>query len=645
MQPRADWFVTSGARDLRDSSAINYKMYLHNSEYCDSTHFGEDLRQIELDLPRTGESIRLFLLTQKERETLQEDEEVPQHVMQRLLPQLKNILMAYSVRNPRVGYVQGHADVLCFLLGNVNERRNEEEVFWVYASVIERIFPEDYFARTPKLHGFHVDCKLYLELVLEKLVPLYPILSKADLPLVTSLLSCKWFVSLWIGELPVPLLYEVWDTMVREDDGTILHLLVALHFFRLALDNIQAHMETEQWDSSYVYKIILDQCQCATEIAPQELIHQARTLYGLKDESVEDLRAALRRLPQLRNAEFAILAKQTHFNYSEMERLQDEFTFLRYQRKMCGRSHVRGLKQEELENIFLREYNTWPNDIYGRIYRFIRPDGYGNISYFSLVQLLSIASRGTLEEKAHLLFQVSTQQRRAYLDHQDIAYLADLLCCLLTNQIVESSKKCHTHGYGHLESVFDAAKSPLLQRHFRDKLLSLATSDGQLQHAKWIKLAYEDSEIAQLMAWDTIRHQSNNFLCSKTRSWSFRKTIPIQPALKRASSDSMLHHPKRLSENDNEIDTDKCASVQMSNVGINYFEVDAVPFFKKTYIAAKERQLHITLLSEKMSRKFRACWPPTEARPLVRNPFNEPSGQICSRVGSLYTFWCQCTIN
>lgn len=90
-------------------------------------------------------------------------------------------------RNPRVGYVQGHADVLCFVIGNINARRDEEEVFWVYASIIERsllalcalvsatcslilhsrsthtlrvaerrVFPDDFFARAPKLHGFQV---------------------------------------------------------------------------------------------------------------------------------------------------------------------------------------------------------------------------------------------------------------------------------------------------------------------------------------------------------------------------------------------------------------------------------------------------------------------------------------------------------
>ncbi|RLN66933.1 hypothetical protein BBJ29_004879 [Phytophthora kernoviae] len=379
-----DWFVTSGARELKENSALPYQEYLLRSETCVSPQFEEDLRQIELDLPRTGESIRQFLLPEGAQTTQGGDQEggddgeLPLHVMEPFVAVLKNILVAYSV---------GHADVLCFLLGNLNSRQDEEEAFWVYASVIERVFPEDFFARSPKLHGFQVDCKLYHELVVRKLVPHYPILAKIDLPLVTTLLSCKWFVAVWVGELPVDLLYKVWDTMLREDDGAILHLLMALHFFRLAVDEIQLHMEMEQWDSSYIYKIVLGQCQSATEIAPQTLLQQARTLYGLKDESVEDMRAALRRLPLLRKAEFAMLAKQTHFSHTEMERLQDEFAFLRFQRKTCGRSKLRGLRQEELGSILAREFSTWPDDVFERIYRLLKPDGFGNVSFSSLLQV------------------------------------------------------------------------------------------------------------------------------------------------------------------------------------------------------------------------------------------------------------------
>ncbi|KAG6602978.1 uncharacterized protein IUM83_06848 [Phytophthora cinnamomi] len=484
---QSDWFAASGARELRDNSALDYREYVRRSEQCESPQLEEDLRQIELDLPRTGESIRLFLLRPEEREALGEDEELPPSVTDRFLPLLRNILAAYSVRNPRVGYVQGHADVLCFLLGNVNEKRDEEEAFWVYASVIERVFPEDFFARTPKLHGFQVDCKLYHELVVRKLVPHYPILAKVDLPLVTTLLSCKWFVSLWVGELPLSLLYEVWDTMLREDDGTILHLLVALHFFRLAVDKIQLHMEMEQWDSSYIYKIIMSQCQTATEIAPQALLQQARNLYGLKDESVEDMRAALRRLPQLRKAEFTVLAKQTHFSHLEMERLQDEFTFLRFQRKLCSRSKLRGLRQEELEGILSREFSTWPVDIYGRIYHLLKPDGYGNISFSSLIQFLSVASRGAAEQKARLLFQIPNHHGHEYLNQQGIEQLADLLCCLLTNRMVADAEGRRVHEPRRREHATTTEKiDPDLMSSEKQKLLKMkASASLVLQSPFW----------------------------------------------------------------------------------------------------------------------------------------------------------------
>ncbi|TDH72162.1 hypothetical protein CCR75_001003 [Bremia lactucae] len=589
MQSRADWFATSGARELRDSSTLEYREYLDRSQYCLKRHFEEDLRQIELDLPRTDESIRLFLLSHDERQSLATNEELPECVMQQYLPKLKNVLVAYSMRNPRVGYIQGHADVLCFILGNSNKRRNEEEAFWVYASVIERVFPEDFFSRTPKLHGFQVDCKLYHELVLEILVPLFPTLSKlkrkVDLPLVTTLLSCKWFVSLWVGELPLALLYEVWDAMLRQDDGSILHLLVALHFFHLAIEKIQLYMETDQWDSSYIYKIILNQCQNATNIAPQTLLQQARTLYGLRDESIEDMRATIRRLPQLRKAEVAALAKETHFNRLEMERLQDEFTFLRFQKKTCCRSKLRGLRQEDLEVILSRELYTF----------------------------LSIASRGTLEEKACLLFQVPNHRYQEYLNKQGITRLAG-------HRLYES------RGNARSELVCDAAKSPLLRKHFQAILLSQTTPHGHLEYTAWLEFALGDSEIAQLMEWNINR--SGRDVCTKTRSFGFWRGTSIQPALLRTTSDSILAQQQRIA--------------LRRQLRVHIDDLDERIYKEDDQVARKERQ-RVSLLSKEMTKKFEACWSPAEVETLSRNPFHEPNRVV--RAESLYMLWCQCSIS
>ncbi|RQM09946.1 hypothetical protein DD237_002789 [Peronospora effusa] len=662
-QSRKDWFVTSGARELKSRSTLEYQDYLHLSKSCTSSQFEEDLHQIELDLARTNESIRLFLLPQDERETVQEiskdaedTEDLETHVMEQFVPVLRNILTAYSVRNPRVGFVQGHADVLCFLLGHVNDKRDEEETFWVYANVIERVFPEDFFARTPKLHGFQVDCQLFHEMIVRKLVPLHPILAKVkmlsshflpswscqiDLPLVTTLLSCKWFVSLWVGEMPLPVLYKVWDTMLGEDDGTILHLLVALHFFKLAMDNILLYMEKEQWDSSYIYKIILDQCRNAAELSPQTLLQQAHTLYGVKADYVEDMRAALRRLPLLRKAEFIVLAKQTHFDQLEMERLQDEFAFLRYQRKTHCRSKLRGLRQDDIESILAREFNTWPVKIHEPIYRYLKPDGYGNVSYYSLIQFLSVASRGTPEEKADLLFQIPNQQCREHLDQQGIQQLADLLCCLLANRMVADAGGNQVHELRQREHggfISSAANSPLLRRHFRKKLLSLATSDGQLQLAQWLEYALGDSEIAQLIACDDTKCHSGRM---KSRSLSLRNMTMIQPTLTRALSDSLLHHTQHPSQH-----TLSKASARQTREhapDANSYGVNAAPFLKASGLTenACTGKRQITLLSNKMQKKFKASWPSAEDE--VRNLFGESSK--ATYTGSPYVFWCQCTVS
>ncbi|GMF64812.1 unnamed protein product [Phytophthora lilii] len=341
----------------------------------------------------------------------------------------------------------------------------------------------------------------------------------------------------------------------------------------------------EHWDSSYIYKIILNQCQSATEIDPQTLIQQARTLYCLKDESVEDMRTALRRLPQLRKAEFTVLATQTHFSHLELEKLQDEFTFLRFQKKMCGRSKLRGLRQEELESILAREFKT-----------------------------------------------------------------VNLLCCLLTNRMVvdaEGHRPREPSRSEHSDSTSAAAKSPLLRRHFRTKLLLLATSDSQLQCTDWLEYACGDSEIDQLMMWESIKRRLGGILRMKTRSVSFWSMTPIQPTLSRASSDSLLPRQqqqavKRLSKA-NEKDAEESPEQQLTREDTNNFGIDAAPFLRKPGMTTADglvRRRQVTLLSRKLSKKFKASWPPAEAESLVRNPFEEPSG-----TGAPYVFWCHCTVS
>ena len=81
-----------------------------------------------------------------------------------LLDSIKRILTAYTIRNPVVGYCQG----MNFVLGKIIFWLPEEEAFWVFAMLIERILPADYYSH---LIGVHADTYYLGENLVRILLP------------------------------------------------------------------------------------------------------------------------------------------------------------------------------------------------------------------------------------------------------------------------------------------------------------------------------------------------------------------------------------------------------------------------------------------------------------------------------------------
>lgn len=65
MGKRCDWFIASGAAQLRDSSPVTYEEYVCRIREANSdvlpVHFEDDWSQINLDVDRIGPSIGEFL--------------------------------------------------------------------------------------------------------------------------------------------------------------------------------------------------------------------------------------------------------------------------------------------------------------------------------------------------------------------------------------------------------------------------------------------------------------------------------------------------------------------------------------------------------------------------------------------------------
>ncbi|PIL32385.1 hypothetical protein GSI_05631 [Ganoderma sinense ZZ0214-1] len=134
---------------------------------------------------------------------------------------LRRVLMAYSRRNPAVGYCQGMNLVTSTLL---LVHADQEEAFWVLTAMIERILPEDFFS--PSLLSSRA-CPLVL---LDYVQDLMPKLSAhlTDLGVDLGAICFSWFLSLFTDCLPVETLFRVWDVFMVDGIDVLFRIAFAI---------------------------------------------------------------------------------------------------------------------------------------------------------------------------------------------------------------------------------------------------------------------------------------------------------------------------------------------------------------------------------------------------------------------------------
>ncbi|PWY94696.1 TBC-domain-containing protein [Aspergillus sclerotioniger CBS 115572] len=120
---------------------------------------------------------------------------------------LKEVLLAYSRRNPEVGYCQGMNLIAASLLLITP---TAEDAFWLLTSMIEVILPEHYYD-----HGLlasradQVVLRQYIAQVLPKLSA-----HLESLGVELEALTFQWFLSVFTDCLSAEALYRVWDVVL-----------------------------------------------------------------------------------------------------------------------------------------------------------------------------------------------------------------------------------------------------------------------------------------------------------------------------------------------------------------------------------------------------------------------------------------------
>ncbi|GAA6040682.1 hypothetical protein JCM8097_000874 [Rhodosporidiobolus ruineniae] len=137
---------------------------------------------------------------------------------------LRNVLVAYSRRNPKIGYCQGMNNLVATLLLT---HPAEEDAFWVLVCIVENILPSDYY--TSHLLVSRADQEVLRDLVARVLPTLAEHLEEQGVEL--SAITFGWFLSLFTDVLPIQTLLRVWDLFFIH--GTVLLFRIALALLKL----------------------------------------------------------------------------------------------------------------------------------------------------------------------------------------------------------------------------------------------------------------------------------------------------------------------------------------------------------------------------------------------------------------------------
>ncbi|CDK28976.1 unnamed protein product [Kuraishia capsulata CBS 1993] len=187
----------------------------------------ENTEAIEKDLHRTfPDNIYFTNKTSVNQETgLVEESESP------LIQSLRRVLYCFSQHNPAIGYCQS----MNFIVGLLLIFMEEEKAFWMLVIITERLLPG---IHDINLEGVSVHQGVLLTCIKQYLPQVWTVINSTikdkqntdillDLPPL-SFCTTSWFMSIFIGVLPIESTLRVWDCLFYEDTKTLFRISLAI---------------------------------------------------------------------------------------------------------------------------------------------------------------------------------------------------------------------------------------------------------------------------------------------------------------------------------------------------------------------------------------------------------------------------------
>lgn len=192
------WLSMSGARREKElHKDYYYKIVYQYPEYIPSKYEAV----ISADLKRTFPNDEYFKKKENQKK-------------------IKNVLIAYTRRNSKIGYCQGFNFIVARLLRLFDK---EEDAFWIFVQIMENILPCEYYS---ELVGIMSDCSLCLTILKETNKK---VMKKLEgLEVVLNNLLYKWFISLFVENTSNETFLTIWDALMFDGDVVLLRAVCSI---------------------------------------------------------------------------------------------------------------------------------------------------------------------------------------------------------------------------------------------------------------------------------------------------------------------------------------------------------------------------------------------------------------------------------
>lgn len=135
------------------------------------------------------------------------------------IERLRRVLVAYSWKNPDIGYCQAMNIVTAALLIYMSE----EQAFWCLNTLCDRIIP-GYYSKT--MYGTLLDQRVFESLVEQTMPMLWNHIIRHDIQL--SVVSLPWFLCLYLTSMPLIFAFRILDVFFMEGPVTLFRVALAI---------------------------------------------------------------------------------------------------------------------------------------------------------------------------------------------------------------------------------------------------------------------------------------------------------------------------------------------------------------------------------------------------------------------------------